>query len=134
MDSEVYFVNVYRRLDAQFDEVVREPVARTFSSLVAKINQKVPIGIVLACGTERTHKFVIGDAVDQHTLQSSIDDAVLSYEFVHKSDRPHLPHQRRIEADLVDAIQNIARGARHLLAEQRIDMNGDNISAVAVVD
>src|ERR1700686_1122528 len=97
--SEVHFINVYRRLDTQFDEVVREPVARTFSSLVAKINQKVPIGIVLACGTERPHEFGGGDAVDQHTLQSSIDDAVVRDELGHETDRPHLPHQRRIEAD-----------------------------------
>lgn len=62
-------MDVYRRLDTQFDEVFREPVACTFSRLVAKKNEKVPIGVVLACGTKRTHEFVVGDAVDQHMFQ-----------------------------------------------------------------
>src|SRR6202023_3786037 len=65
-DSEVYFINVCRRLDAQFDEVFREPVARTFSPLVAKKNEKVPIGVVFACRTEGTHELVVRDTVDPH--------------------------------------------------------------------
>src|SRR6202011_2796485 len=100
-DSEVHLINVHRRLDAQFDEVFREPVARTFSPLVAKKNEKVPIGgVELAFWTECPHEFVVGDAVDQHLLQLAIDDAILRDELGHEADRPHLPHQRRIEADL----------------------------------
>src|ERR1700726_3973968 len=133
-DSEVYFINVHRRLDTQFDEVFREPVARTFSPLVAKKNEKVPIGVVLACRTECTHEFVVRDAVDQHVWQLFANDTVLRDELCDEADGPHLPHERRIEADLVDAVQNIACSVRHLFTEQRIDMNDDNVGALAVID
>ena len=41
--------------DTQFDEVFREPVGRTFLPLVAKKNEKVPIGVSgdLLVGLER---------------------------------------------------------------------------------
>ena len=72
--------------------------------------------------------------MDQYVLQPSLDDTVLRDEPGDEADRPHLPHQRRIEADLVDAVQNIICGVRHVFAEQRIDMNDDNVGAGAVID
>src|SRR5882724_11549726 len=75
----------------QSEDRLRVPVARTFTSLIAKKNQKVPIGVVLACGTECPHEFIVRDAVDQHALQRAIDDTVLRDEIGHEADRPHLP-------------------------------------------
>jgi hypothetical protein len=69
-------INIYRRLDAQFDEIFGKPVSRAFSPLVAKKDEKVPVGVVLACGTECAHEFVVGDAVDQH-LPQPVGDSVL---------------------------------------------------------
>jgi hypothetical protein len=90
--------------------------------LVAKKNEKLPIGVVLARRTECTHEFVVRDAVYQHVRQLFVNDAVLCGEPGDETDRPHLPHRRRIEADLVNAVRNIARRVRYLFAEQRIDI------------
>jgi hypothetical protein len=49
--SKVQLINIYRRLDAQFDKIFGKPVSRAFSPLVAKKDEKVPVGVVLACGT-----------------------------------------------------------------------------------
>src|SRR5262245_364021 len=94
--SEVYFFRVHGGHDAEFDKIFRKPVVRAFSTLVTKKNQKVPIGVVLAGWSECAHEPVVRDAVDQHTLQPAVDDALLRDEPGDEADRAHLPHQRRV--------------------------------------
>ena len=52
--SEVYAVNIFRRLDAKLGKVFREPVTRTPAALVTKIADEVPAGNNLAGCVEAT--------------------------------------------------------------------------------
>ncbi len=55
-------------------------------------------------------------------------------ELVDEGDRPHLAHERGIEADLIDAIEDLRRGTRQRVALDRVDVNDDDILAPAIVD
>ena len=51
-----------------------------------------------------------------------------------EGDRPHLAHERGVEADLVDAVHDVARRGRHVGAVHRVDVDHDHVRRLAVVD
>jgi hypothetical protein len=50
-----------------------------------------------------------------------------------KADGAHLLHKRRVEADLVDAIEDIRRASGQLSPEQRIDADDHDVAAITVI-
>src|SRR5271170_3986880 len=74
------------------------------------------------------------DAVDQHSLHRVVENLAVVDQLGDKSDRAHLVHQRGIEADLVDAVHDLGRGRRQFRPFEWIDMNDDDVAAVAPVN
>jgi hypothetical protein len=55
-------------------------------------------------------------------------------ELVGEGNRSHLSHQRRIKSNFVQSIQYVAGRARNRLAHNRIDVNDDNVRALAAIN
>src|SRR5919106_6799474 len=84
-----------------------EPAARALAAEVAQVEQKVPAGVQLARIAEPGHVVLGIDAVDQHPFQGPLLDQPLVDQSGDEADRPQLPQERRVEADLVDPVQDL---------------------------
>ncbi len=97
-------------------EILLEPGLRMLAADVAQMGQEFPVGVELAGDAQLSHHLLGRDAVDEHVAEPvAIDPAVLD-QLGDEADRPHLAHQRRVEADLVDAVHDLGGRARQLLA------------------
>src|SRR4029077_6000685 len=72
--------------------------------------------------------------MNEHSTQRSIRDAPLVDQARNKIDHAHFTHERGIEADLVDAIQDFGSRSRQLFAMNWIDVNDNDVLAVAIVN
>src|SRR5262249_23084952 len=97
-------------------------------------HEEAPVGIQLARNSEPLHHLVGRNSVNIEPLQAVSVDRTLVDQLGDEADRPHLAHQRRVEADLIDAVENLHRGTRHLFTLERIDVDNNDVSARAVID
>ncbi|MNV88721.1 hypothetical protein D3C71_1829470 [compost metagenome] len=72
--------------------------------------------------------------MDQHLLHLLAIDLVLLDEVCDKSDCAHLAHQRRVEADFTDAIEDVGGCNGHSRADERVNVDNHHIARIAVVD
>src|SRR5271163_3024217 len=105
--SHVDGLEVHRGLDANSVEMRVEPLSCPVAADVAQPGQEIPVGIELAGDAERRHYVVGRDSVDPHAPERPVDDGAVIDQSGHESDRPHLAQQRGVEADLVDAIEDL---------------------------
>ena len=101
--------------------------------MFAQVRQERPIRVQLACSAQLLHMFIGGNLVNQHPTQRTVGDALLINQSCNEADRTHLSHQRGVEADLVDSVQDLACASRNVVTVNGIDMNDYNVSAVAAV-
>src|SRR5260221_110851 len=99
-----------------------------------QMEQEIPVGVQLARDAELHHHLVGRDAVNEQTAQVVAVDLAIVDQLGDEVDRPHLAHKRGVEADLVDAVEDLGRAARQLLALERIDVDNDDITTVAAID
>src|SRR6266849_7437993 len=111
-----------------------EPLLGAVASDVVQVQQKIPIGIELAHGSEPLHHVIGVDGVNQHTLEAAVSDLSVLDELGDESNSAHLSKQRRIEADLVDAVYDLLRGPRYFESLGRVDVNHDDVRGLAAVD
>jgi hypothetical protein len=72
--------------------------------------------------------------MDQHAAQGVALDMTVVDQLGHERDGAHFAHQGRIEADLVDAVHDLVRRGRHLVAQDRVDVHDNDVGRCAVVD
>ena len=72
--------------------------------------------------------------VYQHSLQRTVANLAVIDQLDDEGDRAHLTHQRGIEADLVDAVHDLARRRRQPRPLERIDMNDHGVAALATIN
>src|SRR5260221_1629485 len=99
-----------------------------------QMEQEIPVGVQLARDAELHHDLVGRDAVNEETAQVVAVDLAIVDQLGDEVDRPHLAHERGVEADLVDAVEDLGRAARQLLALERVDVDDDDIATLAAVD
>ena len=114
--------------------MVVDPGLRAFATDLMEAGEEAPVGVELAGDAQFLHHVVGRNGMDQHPLDLvGIELAVID-QLGDESDRAHLPHQRRIEADLVDPVHDVARGRRHVRPLDRIDVHDQHVARLAAVD
>ena len=81
------------------------------ASLVAQHAQEVPLGVELRGIAKFPHRFA-GDAMNAHLRPTGALGMPWIRCLLQHSNHPQLLEQRRIERDLVDAIEDLTRAAR----------------------
>src|SRR4051794_4600856 len=102
-----------RRVLADLVEMVAQKGVRAAAAELKQPSKKFASDIQLARHSELTHLVFRVDAVDQHFLQAAVVVEALLNEVVDEVDGAHLPHQARVEAQRIDAIENGLRGLRY---------------------
>ncbi|MNY37240.1 hypothetical protein D3C86_1717870 [compost metagenome] len=72
--------------------------------------------------------------MDQHLLHLVAIDLALLDEVGDKGDGAHLTHQRRVEADFTDAIEDVGSCNGYAGTDERVDVDDHHIARMAVVD
>ncbi len=98
------------------------------------MREETPIAIELARNPEPGHLVLGRYAVDVEAPEVVAAHLAFVDQPSDEADRAHFPHQGGIEADLVDAVRDLHRGARQLLATQRVDVHDDDVAGLAVID
>src|SRR5260370_33875832 len=132
--SEIFLANVDGLFLSEPAEILLEPGVGSLASHLHQVVQVVPVCIELVEGTQLGYDVGGFDAVDQHSLHRVVENLAVIDQLGDEVDRAHLAHQRGIEADLVDAVHDVARGCRQLRPPKWIDINNDDIAAVAIVN
>src|ERR1700720_4650490 len=122
------------RLLTQPIEVTSNPSSCPLTADFHKLVDQVPVGVQLTPHAHRLHHIVCLDAVDQHALYVLVQNLLLLDQLGHKTDGTHLAHERGVEADFVDAIQDLACGFWHIGSLDRIYMDDHHVSAATVID
>src|SRR5262249_60435917 len=107
-----------------------EPMFGTFCPSVAKVRQELPIGIELAHGTKLLQHVINFDRVNEDPLQTAVGDLSVVDQLGHEYNGAHLAKERRVEADLIDAVDDLLRGLRYRRSFARIDVNDDDIGCL----
>jgi hypothetical protein len=90
--------------------VRRKPRGRSLASEVAQLAQEVPIAVQFAGRAEARHHLLRLDHVKaDHAQMIAVLQALLFDQLGHEVDGAHLAHHRCVEADLVDAVRDLAR-------------------------
>src|SRR5262245_4238520 len=97
---------------------------------LAQHAQEAPFGVKLGGVAQRDHH-VAGDAVDAHLRPLGVLGMVGLRDLAQQRDHAQLLQQHGVERDLVEAIENVAGGARRAGALDRIDLDDDGVAAVA---
>lgn len=109
--SHVDGLEIHGGVDAEPLEMRIQPMLSPLSPGVAQTRQELPVGVELA-GYAELRQHVIGrNGVEPHTPERAVGDAAVVEQPRDEMDRPHFPHKRGIEADLVDAVQDVRRAA-----------------------
>src|ERR1041384_3834250 len=103
-----------------------EPAVRGAYAHGVQMMQEVGMVIHLARRAEGAERLV-ADVVEKERpeaarLHARADQAL------DESDRSKLEHERRVEADLIDAVDDAARGLRQRGALDRVDADDDNVA------
>src|SRR6478672_4907024 len=122
------------RLLTQPIEVTSNPSTCPLTADFHKLVDQVPVGVQLTPHAHRLHHIVCLDAVNQHAFYGLVQNLLLLDQLGHKTDRTHLAHERRVEADLVDAVKDLTWSFWHIWSPDRIYMDDHDISAVTVID
>src|SRR5262245_7599039 len=131
---QVFGANIDRRFDADRVEMSREPAGGAILPDVVQVRQELPVRIELAHGPETLHQVIGLDGVDQYAIEAAIRHPAIVDELGDERDRAHLAKQRRVEADLVDAIDDLLRRPRYFGSFGGIDVNHDDVAGFASVD
>src|SRR5260370_5905932 len=99
-----------------------------------EMKEKIPVRVELARYPELHHDLVGRDAVNEETPKVVALDLAVVDQLGDEVDRPHLAHERGVEADFVDAVEDLGRATRQFLALERVDVDDDDVAAVAAID
>ena len=127
-------LEIRARLLGQVLEVGRQPFGGAGAAGVAQVGEELPVGVHLAVDAQLLHEVLGGDRVDQHALHAAFLDVALVDQAGDEGDRAHLAHQRGVEGDLVDAVEDLGRRPRHLGPRDRVDVHHDDVGRFALVD
>src|SRR5262245_4718270 len=131
---QVLGANIDRRLDADHIEMSREPAGSAILPDVVQVRQEPPVRVELAHGPETLHHVIGLDRVDQYAFEAAVGHPSVVDELGDECDRAHLAKQRRVEADLVDAIYDLLRRPRYFGSFGRVDVNHDDVAGFTFVD
>src|ERR1700757_3603483 len=107
-----------------------DPLLCPFAADVAQPGQKLPGGVELAGDAELRHYVVGRDGVDPNAPERPIGDIAVIDQLRDKPDRPHLAYQRGVEADFIDAIEDLYRAARQFFPAARTQLHDEDVAAI----
>src|SRR5262245_17284638 len=131
---QVLAAKIDRRIHADHVEMSREPAGGAILPDVVQVRQEPPVRIELAHGSETLHHVIGLDRVDQYPFEAAVRHLSVVDELGDECDRAHLAKQRRVEADLVDAIDDLLRRPRYVGSFGGVDVNHDDVAGFASVD
>jgi hypothetical protein len=132
--SEILRSDVNGGFDADAVEALLNPGVCVSPPSRVKIGEEAPIRVELGRGAELLHHRVRRDAVDEKPFQTTGLCQALVNEASDEADGAHFSHQRRVKTDLVDSIEDRRRSARRLLAFEWVNVDDDDVLALAAVD
>jgi hypothetical protein len=110
------------------------PGLRALAPQRAEVPEEPAIGIEFAGSSKPTHNVIGANRMNEHPLCVALAQFPVVDQFCHESDGSHLSHQRGIEADLIDAIHDLARARWRVSSLDWIDVYNENVARLARID
>src|SRR3954467_350691 len=86
-----------------------------------QVEQEFSIGVEFRRCAELLHNLLRLDRMDAHPLHTGVFESAVLDQPGYEGYGSHLAHQRRVEANLVDAVHDVPGGCRHTWAARWID-------------
>src|SRR5262249_54150830 len=109
------------------------PYVRSLAPEGAELPEEPAISIELARGSKPTHHVIGANRMDKHALCVGLAQFSVVDQFRHECDGSHLSHQRRIKADLIDPIHDLAGARRLVRSLYRVDVYNENVARLTRV-
>ena len=120
-------VEWHRRCFAEAAEIGRQPQVHRLMAEVLQLLDQIAVGTELGRSRIGAEVGVAADPMQEHlaiaaALQFAAPDAL-----VDEFDVAQFAHQRRVERDLVQPVEDAGRRSWHLLAPDRVDLHQQHV-------